>query len=1476
MVSAGTARRHLPPPAMSTPTPMKHAPSQQGRTPSQWAAATPPVSTPFSNPAHAAFSPRGPKSSPQQVKKSPATSALMAQPPMGAFNFDSPSTAAAMGALGINAAFDIGLDNGVVNGLEVMGAALATEDDKLKRLDTILKTLSQKKGLVSAAGLERLAQEIGLELLSEEQTTADGRKTRTLAIAGSAIAVDIVLDNNIVQSVSLSYHGSAPAVSRHMDDAAQILLRDLQLLPGQSPLTKTLESFASNFARLATLDKLSIVPGLDCHEALSGIYVSLEKLYDWDLSKLREEADMKGKSDSFLMSMAMCARHGRPVMHARGKVGLAVQYWKQLRFAPSGSDAKSAFADEKDKIWSLLLGCAPIQGVGLPPVRVSENWISKDIAKDEPSLDPSRPILDWQDPDNISLPQSEENKDAGMEMLHPDLSTTRVPRVMFTATFDPPVVLPQNDWARLYMSANLEPPNIELSSRGTPPTFDSLLFPIPAGVKVDPSEVRTMSRRREVPVYGQDGAASTRTHRNTLYIYKPIYSQVVSEMPFSHPRQLIEMLPLLRQYAFLATLLDNSFGAKTKDVSAPTKELASQEVDEAGTEKSNTTTAQKQIADFLATRETAAAEADKEADEVSVSDARLDVILWVHPSPHLQVVFPMDNSTADITLKVREGGMVEIVEDNVTSAGSDATAKGKGKELTRETLGKALEYLEDLCKWAEWPQSQLQPVGLGETLRRAASIRVAPLRTSIVRARSTSRAALDEAANVLRRPVRRAGMAARRRRGKDIEADEAAGEEAEAEADEAAEAAASRVTKDMISWPLETPGRDATDAASSRRHDSTAASRRGRSGRGCSPGQPRTLLKQHTRGGAQSMLRAKAMEGEDIQGLASSSSPCQSARMVKVQNPRRKPVPISTDARLPRRHPSAARSCGAAAAVAWRDGGGAGGGGGNGEGGDAVSPRPDSTTLPLSASAYRRAFPTRASSLDPRRFYSLFQQPQPPPRQQQDGASPAGEGSAAAAGSQMHYWLSVEDVLAGLPGRHHLPPGHWEGMLGLAHAVRLVDARGSGHDWVQLVTGWCDEADMDTRSEGQVPGEVEPEDEPEVEAEGTVSKEHVGGDEEHARDPLYIIMAAMAPRTATTLKPVLAAPLTTTGGLQLGPVQLSVPDGWAGGTTPVGAMPPPALVLAPAGGGHSGPVQGEVPGPVAMPVELPLPPVGCGTTVCVSNVTGARDDEPGTKTPPGAVVGTPVCSPGQYVVVVTSVVTCPTGQLVTVGAQLRDRLGRDVAASRAVGHRSDTTALDEDEADVEVLLEDVVEEDVVDETVVEEALVDETVVEEAVVDETVVDEALVDETVVEEVVDEVLVEEDDVVVVVEVLLEVVDEVLVVEVDDALVVVEVVVGAGGAVLKMRMSLILKKALVSVCGLREMYALQDGWPVEALQPPQLPWTASPHRAMLMTMRWSLKMPSTSQLRLLRLTTGKPQVEVSTFWDSMLAGSLPDFHV
>ncbi|KHN99393.1 uncharacterized protein MAM_03091 [Metarhizium album ARSEF 1941] len=680
---------------MATPTPMKHAPSQQGRTPSQLAAATPPVSTPFSNNARAAFSPRAPGSSPQQVKKSPATSTLIGHTGMGAFNFDSPSTAAAMGALGMGGGFDIGLDNVGVGGLDAIGAALANEDDKLKRLDTILNLLSTKKGLVSEASLERLAQRIGLELLSEEQRTPGGRKTRTLAIAGSAIALDIVLDNNIVQTVSLTYHGSAPSVSRHMDAAGRILLKDLKLLPAQSPLTKTLENFASNFERLAGLDKLSIVPGLDCHEALAGIYDSLDRLHQWDLSNLREEQDMKGKPDQYLLNMVMCSRHGRPVMHDRDTVGLALQYWRELRFMPpSAKDGMDKYVYEKEKVWSLLLGCAPLDGMEVPPVRVSDSWISKEITKQD-VMDPTKTVLDWQEPDNMSLPQSEDNKDAGMDLLQADLSTTRVPRVMFTVTFDPPVVLPQNDWARLYMYANVSPPNIvnEVGQRGhplLPPTFDSLLFPFPSGVKVDPSESRAIVRQRPVRVFKTDGAKTVKHHHTTLYIYKPIYSQTVSEMPFSHPRQLLDMLPLLRQYAFVSTLLENSFGSKTQPVDSPSP-----------AQPTDTKTKKHHLAGYMD-----AGEAD--APEVAnAPDMNLDVILWVHPAPHMQVVFPMGKSTANISLKILEGGVVEIVDENILHWKEDGESRCKRKDFTRQKLAKALEYMEDLCLWSEWIRSRL-------------------------------------------------------------------------------------------------------------------------------------------------------------------------------------------------------------------------------------------------------------------------------------------------------------------------------------------------------------------------------------------------------------------------------------------------------------------------------------------------------------------------------------------------------------------------------------------------------------------------------------------------------------------------------------------------------------------------------------------------------------------------------------------------
>lgn len=134
---------------------MKHAPSQQGKTP-QHAAATPgaSASTPYSN-LHAAFSPLGPRSSPQQVKKSPATlgaSGTMMAPTNSSagqsgigvsapMNFDSPSAAAINNMLGLGG-FDASLDH---MGMGVGGMALprpSGDEERQKRLDEIIQVLS--------------------------------------------------------------------------------------------------------------------------------------------------------------------------------------------------------------------------------------------------------------------------------------------------------------------------------------------------------------------------------------------------------------------------------------------------------------------------------------------------------------------------------------------------------------------------------------------------------------------------------------------------------------------------------------------------------------------------------------------------------------------------------------------------------------------------------------------------------------------------------------------------------------------------------------------------------------------------------------------------------------------------------------------------------------------------------------------------------------------------------------------------------------------------------------------------------------------------------------------------------------------------------------------------------------------------------------------------------------------------------------
>ncbi|KAH6652797.1 mediator of RNA polymerase II transcription subunit 1-domain-containing protein [Truncatella angustata] len=675
-------------------TPMRHGPSQQGRTPSQvpGAAPTPPVSTPFSNSqTQAAFSPaQGSKTSPQAFRKSPANSHTLKGLSDGAgpVNFDSPSAAAALGALGIH---DLGLDNlsmGTMGMGMGMGMGRPDDDDRKRRMDIIIAMIKAAgKGRVSNEGLERLAQTNGLECMWEDNI-AGGPKSKNLFIAGSGLAIEITITNHHVENVQVTYPECADTTREHVGKAADILLRDLKLEPGEWALTKTLEKFTPNLERISILDKLSVLPTLNCYDAIDGIYQSLLKLHDWDVAKLKEDPKMQGRSEDYIKLAALYRRHGCPQMHARDRIGLSLDYWKEAKRLP-GTTIES---DEKEgvKTWGILIECAAKNNnMVFLPIRVSKSWIAEEIEKtataEEQLMQPvAGPILNWLEPENTLLPSGAGSKPEGGISSDP-----RLPEVVFMATFDPPLIVSSGVAAQIYNTAGIQAPH------GSSVTFDALIFPVVAGTPYDPTESRIVTH--EQPVMLSETARSTRKlriHQNTLNTDRAVYGEVLTKVPFHHPRQLVEMLPVLRQYAFLQSLLANSFEKNEHPEHKP-----------AGAVDNRTSTANDDFAAFMGGADKSMTVNSSAGDE----SFPVNIAMTAHPVPNLRISFPFKGKTANITLEIQLGGRVHIISDNIFEAdvegiqeGADPHSwHGPGKRYNAEQWADQLEIVEHIGKWIE-------------------------------------------------------------------------------------------------------------------------------------------------------------------------------------------------------------------------------------------------------------------------------------------------------------------------------------------------------------------------------------------------------------------------------------------------------------------------------------------------------------------------------------------------------------------------------------------------------------------------------------------------------------------------------------------------------------------------------------------------------------------------------------------------------
>ncbi|KAE8348902.1 mediator of RNA polymerase II transcription subunit 1-domain-containing protein [Aspergillus coremiiformis] len=450
-----------------------------------------------------------------------------------------------------------------------LGSARDNEEERRRHIEEVVQLLRTRvagRG-VCREGIERLGQLEGFESIWQEDS---------LSIAGNFVDLEIEFyrAQNTVKDVSLNI-ATPEATDGERSEATAVLKRDLTEKPedGARGSWKTLTKFHENLQWLAKHDKLS--QEVNCFEAIEGLYESLKRVWD-------EEGNYRkfsGVHDHLCSGWV-----GRPCLHQAGRVGLRLDYWvhqarvldaKQKTVSPDDmvidqpSDSTDDESGDHHGKWNIIIECEE----GYPSLRVSKGWVNSEVftVVDDANESSSNEIggsdvamVNWADPPATLSSQGQQDTmalDSGM--LGP------TPNRRFVARMEPPLELPILAASDIYRHLGIQMPQ-EFKMV----TYDGLLAPgwspfsAAGAMGLGPEEASQLGRRRRrmaVQSVDQDGKPCTKQHSYTFQPFESVAGRTMRDIPFAHPRQLADILPTLRQYAFLANMIRNVFSASSKN-----------------------------------------------------------------------------------------------------------------------------------------------------------------------------------------------------------------------------------------------------------------------------------------------------------------------------------------------------------------------------------------------------------------------------------------------------------------------------------------------------------------------------------------------------------------------------------------------------------------------------------------------------------------------------------------------------------------------------------------------------------------------------------------------------------------------------------------------------------------------------------------------------------------------------------------------
>ncbi|KAF2659904.1 hypothetical protein K491DRAFT_650213 [Lophiostoma macrostomum CBS 122681] len=695
-------------------------------------------------------------------KHLPAFSSPAPRSVPGMVNFDSPA------ALGLLAEGGVGMGISMSGlgmsslGLSASAMGRADEDERRRRLETIISTLKSKRGRVTEQGIKDLCKKEGLEVMADPGSLF-------LAI-GSEGAVEILVRNGeiLADSVNLELthdrHNYAASGSR-------ILANSLKPLPGIAKINLSLDRFSHNLDKLLRMDKLSASGngGVSCYSAIFGVYASLRKLFEHEKKMALAVMDANSP-DSRLKAEreVLCKKSGRPRINAGDCLGLSLEYWMEKRSVNTrtaaattsvkgkekmdvDSESTDEYPEDKDpdtnKVYSLTIECEASQSSMYSPIRISDAWISDAIEKpaDAPDADMNnillnRPSIDWLEPPPTYLPSAAADGDD--DAMNLDNAPGRLPNIRFIAKFNPPLVIPLTTFVTIQQSFGVSVEGLDIR----PTTFAGLVLrPDEADPVLGPNNQATQELLASTSdiIIDKDGKEVTTQHLHSLYVPREDWSRVIESLPFSHPRQLVEILPTLRQYAFTTSLLQHTFG--TSSHTSNSKQRASHPTDlpspplTPDQQASTKTSAQKPLqldltlssappmprlrldmpypspppppslpAPTLPTTETAASDflssifESSPAAPAPAKQSSINITVDINPNADIVVIEQNVISTAPLD---REGKDGDADADVDMDKHDDSAMIDRNRKVNR--IGRALDVAADIGVWAEWVRREV-------------------------------------------------------------------------------------------------------------------------------------------------------------------------------------------------------------------------------------------------------------------------------------------------------------------------------------------------------------------------------------------------------------------------------------------------------------------------------------------------------------------------------------------------------------------------------------------------------------------------------------------------------------------------------------------------------------------------------------------------------------------------------------------------